>query len=187
VRARRPPTFQLIGTPQRSSIDLNTLQQEGVQLVGRLAGITDTGVAQFSGSQPNQCSLAGLKLGRLLGAVDAWATDHGLEQEIPQPWRPSPTIIEEEPPLTLDLAAGRDKTIIWATGYHPDYHWLHVPVLDLKGQIRHQGGVTDAPGLYVIGTKFLRRRKSTFIDGVGDDAYDLGCHLAQHLESLSVH
>ena len=96
-------------------------------------------------------------------------------------------MVEESPPLTLDLTAGTIKTIIWATGGHPDYSWLHIPVLDPKGQIRHRGGVTDMPGLYVIGTKFLRRRKSTLIDGVGDDARDLSNHLARHLGSLSVH
>jgi putative flavoprotein involved in K+ transport len=187
VRARRLPTFQLIGTPERAAIDLNTLQDQGVQLAGRLAGVTGAGIAQFSGSLPNQCSLADLKLRRLLNAIDTWVTDHGLHHEIPEPRRASPTVVEESPPLTLDLTAGRIKTIIWATGCHPDYSWLHIPVLDPKGQIRHQGGVTDMPGLYVIGTKFLRRRKSTFIDGVGDDARDLSNHLAQHLGSLSVH
>ena len=187
VRARRLPTFQLIGTPERATIDLNTLQDQGVQLAGRLAGVTDAGIAQFSGSLPNQCSLADLKLRRLLNTIDTWATRHGLCHEIPEPWRASPTVVEESPPLTLDLTTGRIKTIIWAIGYRPDYSWLHIPVLDPKGQIRHQGGVTDMPGLYVIGTKFLRHRKSTFIDGVGDDARDLSNHLAQHLGSLSVH
>jgi len=187
VRARRLPTFQLIGTPDRAAIDLNTLQDQGVQLAGRLAGVTSAGIAQFSGSLPNQCTLADLKLRRLLDTIDTWATDHGLHHEIPEPWRAPPTVVEESPPLTLDLAAGTIKTIIWATGYHPDYSWLHIPVLGPKGQIRHQGGVTDMPGLYVIGTKFLRRRKSTLIDGVGDDARDLSNHLAQHLASLSVH
>ena len=187
VRARRLPTFQLIGTPERATIDLSTLQDEGVQLAGRLAGVTDAGIAQFSGSLPNQCSLADLKLRRLLNAIDSWATDHGLHHEIPEPWRASPTVVEESPPLTLDLTAGRARTIIWAIGYRPDYSWLHIPVLDPKGQIRHQGGVTDMPGLYVIGTKFLRRRKSAFIDGASDDARDLSNHLAQHLGSLSVH
>ena len=87
----------------------------------------------------------------------------------------------------MDLTAGRIKTIIWATGYRPDYSWLQVPVLDPKGQVRHQGGVTDMPGLYVIGTKFLRRRKSTFIDGVGDDAREPQQPPRPHLGSLSVH
>ena len=46
-------------------------------------------------------------------------------------------------------------------------------MLDRKGRMVHDGGVTDAPGLYVMGLPFLRRRKSTLIDGVGDDARDL--------------
>jgi putative flavoprotein involved in K+ transport len=69
VRARRLPTFQLIGTPDRATIDLNTLQGEGVQFAGRLADVTDAGTAQFSGSLPDQCSLADLKLRRLLNAI----------------------------------------------------------------------------------------------------------------------
>jgi putative flavoprotein involved in K+ transport len=47
--------------------------------------------------------------------------------------------------------------------------------------------VANTPGLYVMGTKFLRRRKSTFIDGVGDDARDLSGHLAGYLDKLNVH
>src|SRR5579871_6636377 len=185
VRARRLPTFQLIGSPERSTIDLNSLQDQGIELVGRLAGITDAGVAQFSGSLRNHCTLADLKLLRLLSAIDAWAAEHGLDREMPGPTRPPLTRVEESPRLTLDLTRANVKTIIWATGYRPDYSWLDIPVLDGKGQVCHDGGVTGAPGLYVIGTKFLRRRKSTFIDGVGDDARDLSAHLAAYLDGLS--
>jgi putative flavoprotein involved in K+ transport len=56
-----------------------------------------------------------------------------------------------------------------------------VPVLDARGEIRHEGGVTPFPGLYVIGLYFLRRRKSSFIDGVGRDAMELATHLTSHL------
>ena len=82
-----------------------------------------------------------------------------------------------EPTLSLDLAERGISTIIWATGYRPDYSWLHVPALDRKGQLRHDGGVCDVPGLYVMGLPFLRRRKSSFIDGAGDDANELAEHL----------
>ena len=61
-------------------------------------------------------------------------------------------------------ASGRS---IWATGYRPDYSWLDVPVFDRKGRLRHDGGVVAAPGMYVMGLPFLRRRKSSFIDGAG--------------------
>ena len=81
----------------------------------------------------------------------------------------------------LDLRSGEIRSIIWATGFRPDYSWLDVPVVDRKGHLRHDGGVVDAPGLYAIGLPVLRRRKSTFIHGAEDDARDLVDHLAGYL------
>jgi putative flavoprotein involved in K+ transport len=59
-------------------------------------------------------------------------------------------------------------------------------VLDRKGRIRHDGGVVEAPGMYLLGMQFLRRRKSALIDGAGDDARDLGDHLAHYLSGAPV-
>ena len=81
------------------------------------------------------------------------------------------------PVRRLNLREANVSTVIWATGYHPDYSWIDVPVLDRKGRIRHDGGVVEAPGMYVLGLPFMRRRKSSFIDGAGDDAADLAAHL----------
>ena len=67
--------------------------------------------------------------------------------------------------------------MIWAIGYRPAYPWLRVPVLDRHGQIAHHRGVTDVPGLYVLGLRFLYRRNSSFVDGVGDDARFVAAHL----------
>jgi putative flavoprotein involved in K+ transport len=83
--------------------------------------------------------------------------------------------------LQLDLRNGEIKSIVWATGFHPDYRWLYVPVLDDKGHLRHDGGVVDAPGLYALGLPVLRRRKSSFIHGAEDDARELIDHLAGYL------
>jgi putative flavoprotein involved in K+ transport len=68
--------------------------------------------------------------------------------------------------------------VIWATGYRPEYSWLDVPVFDRKGGLRHDGGIVASPGLYVLGLPFMRRRKSSFIDGAAADAADLAAHLA---------
>jgi putative flavoprotein involved in K+ transport len=95
------------------------------------------------------------------------------------------TEVERAPPLTMDLTTGEIRTIVWATGYRPDYSWLHVPVLDRTGQVRHDGGVTGHPGMYLMGMQFLRRRKSALIDGAGDDACDLSVHLASYLRQNS--
>jgi putative flavoprotein involved in K+ transport len=176
VRARSLPSMQLVGTPERSMLDLNTLSSIGVRIVGRLATIRD-GRALFSGSLRNQCALSDLKMGRLLDGFDAWAHEHGIDDALLPPERLPPTEVEASPPLELDLARGEIRTILWATGYRPDYSWLKVPVLDRKGRMRHEGGVTPAPGLYVMGLQFLRRRKSAFIDGAADDARDLSAHL----------
>ena len=179
-RARRLPSFQLIGTKQRETVDLNSLRKAGVELVGRLVGIRD-GKAQFSGSLANHCALADLKMNRLLASIDDWVHMNGLAERFPAPHRYESTDIGPETRLSMDLKENGIKTVIWATGYHPDYSWLDVPVLDRKGRIRHDGGVVAAPGMYVLGLPFMRRRKSSFIDGAGDDAADLAAHLAQNL------
>ncbi len=180
ARARRVPSLQLAGTVDRSTLDLNALADIGVRLVGRLAGIAN-GKAQFAGSLRNMCALSDLKMNRLLETFDAWARETGIDGTVELPHRLPPTQVEDDPPLGLDL--GRTiKTIIWATGYRPDTSWLELPVLDRKGMVRHDGGVADVPGLYLMGLHFMRRRKSTLIDGAGDDARELSEHLASYLD-----
>ncbi len=177
VRARNVPSLQLAGFSDHRTLNLNSLKRLGVNLAGRLVGISD-GKVQFSGSLRNVCEMADLKMNRLLDTIDAWASKQDLQGEIGPPQRFENTLVDESPPLLLDFARANIKTIIWATGFRPDYSWLDVAVLDQKGQIRHDGGaVTDSPGLYVLGLPFLRRRKSSLIDGVGDDARDLSAHL----------
>ena len=91
-------------------------------------------------------------------------------------------LVDASPPLGLDLTSGEIETIIWATGFRPDYSWLDVTVLDGKGMIRHDGGVVDSPGMYLIGSPFLRRRKSSFIDGARADAEELIVELTAYLD-----
>ena len=181
VRARNIPSPQLVGTPERKTLDLNALTGEGVRLVGRVAGILE-GRAQLSGSLRNLCTLADLKMGRLLDNIDLWAVESGIDPEVGELHRFAPTRVEESPPVTLDLEHGAIETIVWATGYRPDYSWLHARVLDRKGRLRHDAGVvSEAPGLYRIGLNMLRRRKSSFIHGAEDDARDLTDHLAAYI------
>jgi putative flavoprotein involved in K+ transport len=181
-RASRVPSPQLVGSRERPFMDLNALSSDGVRLAGRLAGIRG-GKAQFSGSLGNVCALADLKMNRLLMAIDEWADGHGRVADLGPPERFEPTRVPQPPILGLDLREIR--TVVWATGYRPDWSWLDTPVLDRKGWIRHDGGIADAPGLYVTGLPFLRRRKSSFIHGAEDDARDLGEHLFGWLGALA--
>jgi putative flavoprotein involved in K+ transport len=188
VRVRRVPSPQLIGTPGRATLDLNALAERGVRLVGRLAGIQD-GKAQFSGSLANQCAMADLKLARLLDSIDRWVAENPAHpvaalaggRGVDPAGRFAATRVAANPPLALDLTRGRIGTILWTTGFRPDLRWLQVPVFDRKGRLRHDGGIIDAPGLYVLGLNFMRRRKSSFIHGAEDDVRELGEHLAAYL------
>jgi putative flavoprotein involved in K+ transport len=183
ARARRLPSPQLVGTPERTTLDLNALDSAGVGLVGRLAAIRD-GRALFSGGLRNVFSLADLKMNRLLGTFDDWAAAAGRAAEVDAPERFAPTRVPETTPLQLDLGTGQIRSIVWATGFRPDYGWLDVPVVDPKGQLLHDGGVVDSPGLYALGLPVLRRRKSTFIYGIEDDAREVIDHLARHLTAV---
>jgi putative flavoprotein involved in K+ transport len=181
-RARKLPSPQLVGTPERASLDLNVLADSGVHLVGRWATIRNNR-ALFSGGLRNQFSLADLKMNRLLNTFDTWAAETGQGTDLP-PERFEPTRVPAQPCLELDLTGGEIRSVVWATGFRPNYDWLHVPVLDRKGRLRHDGGVIDAPGLYAIGLPVLRRRKSSFIHGADDDARDLVTHLVHYLACI---
>ncbi len=180
TRARRLPSPQLVGTSERDTLDLNALASMGVELVGRWADLRE-GRALFSGGLRNMFTLADLKMGRLLDTFDAWARDHGRDVEAGTPERLAPTRVPETARLQLDLRNGDIRTIVWATGFRPDYRWLDVPVLDRKGELVHEGGVVDKPGLYALGLPVLRRRKSTFIHGIEDDAREVVDHLVRYL------
>jgi len=180
VRARNVPSLQLAGSDDRRTIDLNRLTGLGVRLVGRLAGVAGSKL-QFSGSLRNVCEMSDLKMNRLLERIDEWATANGMDGEAEPPHRFEPTRVEAAPPVNLDVRSSGIRTVLWAAGFRPDFSWLQVPVLDHKGRLKHDGGVV-APGMYVLGLPFLRRRKSSLIDGAADDARDLFAHLTAHLD-----
>jgi putative flavoprotein involved in K+ transport len=182
ARARGLPSPQLVGTPERTTLDLNALTAAGIELVGRLAAVRD-GQALFSGGLRNQFALADLKMNRLLDTFDEWARTHARDAEFAPPERFESTRAPDSSRLNLDLRKGEIRSIVWATGFRPDYTWLHVPVLDHKGYLRHDGGVVDAPGLYALGLPVLRRRKSSFIHGAEDDAREVVDHLAGYLST----
>jgi len=183
ARARRAPSLQLAGSPDRSTLDLNALTAIGVRLVGRLAGVTEDGKAQFAGSLANMCALSDLKMNRLLDLIDERARQNGLDDTVPPPHRLRRTKVDEAPPLGMDLTTGQIKTIIWAVGYRPDYSWLEVPVFDRKGMVQHDGGLIPSPGMYLMGAQFMRRRKSALIDGAAADAHDLSAYLESYLNN----
>ncbi len=173
ARARRVPSPQLAAG---RACDLEALRAAGVIAVGRLVGIAG-GRLQCSGSLANLVANADLKQQRLLDRIDAFVGATGLGEGAAE--RPAPCTIGRPP---NELALDRFETIVWATGHRPSLPRLDPAVLDRRGSIVHDGGVVAAPGLYVLGLPFLRRRTSTFLAGIGADAADLADHVRVHLD-----
>lgn len=175
--SRRQPSLQLIGSEDRRSLDLNLLREQGVRIVGRATGAGDRRLFLANDLQAS-IAHAEKKMSEQLDRVDEFIARSGLNAECPIEDRPRPIQLPETP-ATLDLAAENIHTVLWATGYRREYPWLRVPVLDADGELLHEGGLTPQPGLYALGLRFMRRRNSSFLDGVGADAGEIAEHIVK--------
>jgi putative flavoprotein involved in K+ transport len=178
--SRAQPSLQLVGRPDHRSLDLGTLQAAGVRLVGRAEGVEGSAI-RFADDLADSVDAAQAKLHRVLARIDAFVEDRGLEA--PDPRLPA-RIEVAPPPRRIDLGAEKIRTVLWATGYRRTYPFLKgslVGILDRRGELRHVGGVTPMPGLYALGLFLQRRRNSSFIDGVGEDARELADRILARL------
>ncbi len=74
-------------------------------------------------------------------------------------------------PQTEDGRILEVESVVWATGFRPNYKWIDLPVFDDHGYPRHQRGVVqEAPGLYFVGLHFQTALSSALLGGVGADA-----------------
>jgi putative flavoprotein involved in K+ transport len=175
-RARREPSLQLVGRPDKADLDLAALQNNGVRLSGRLTGV-DGRTVHFAADLAATTARADAVRRRLLAEIDDYIDAHGLTTEVldREPVRP---VRADGVQGRLDLESAGISTVVWATGFRRRYSWLRLPVLDEAGEMRHRRGVTPVPGLYVLGLRFQHRRNSSFIDGVRHDAEFIATHLA---------
>ena len=145
TRARRLPSPQLVGTPERATLDLNALTDAG-RRAGRPLGrgprrrraVLRRPAQRLRARRPQAAAAA-----RQLRRAGPLAT--GRRRRARPAERLEPTRVPATSRLQLDLRSGEIGTVVWATGYRPDYSWLDVPVVDDKGQLRHDGGVRRQP------------------------------------------
>jgi putative flavoprotein involved in K+ transport len=163
--ARRAPSFPVSGAHGGESLGLDRLAALGVTIAGRLEGFAGDH-ALFGDNLTRDVEDADRRMRRALALFDAYISLARLDA--PAADSPPPVAIAGGP-RRLDLR-GRVSTVLWATGYRRSYPWLHEPVLDARGEIVHREGVTAVPGLYTLGLRFQRTRRSHFLGGVGDDA-----------------
>jgi putative flavoprotein involved in K+ transport len=167
----------LIGKPDHASLDLAALHQRGVRLVGRVRDINGHRVS-LADDLVATTAAADIKMADILTRIDQFIAASGAAATSSEPFDPTWPLAADAPD-TLNLKDERVNTVIWATGYRRAYPWLRVPVMNARGDIMHNGGITPEVGLYVLGMNFQRRRSSSFIDGVGADAWVIAQEIAR--------
>ncbi len=165
ARARLAANVQSSGHQGGHDVHYRVLRALGVNLLGRFAGV-DGRRARFAADLGDSVAWGDARRAQIMGLIRGLCERRGLGD---------PGIPEVEPfdgsaPEELDLTGF--GAVVFTGGFRPDYSWIDVPELvDELGFPRHAGGAsTAAPGLYFVGVHFLRKRKSSLLCGVGEDA-----------------
>jgi putative flavoprotein involved in K+ transport len=176
--ARERPNPLVTGVGGGHEIDLRRYAARGVVLLGHVDAIEGSRL-RLADDLDAQLARGDEGVAVFTRAVDAYVERAGLsapEEPAPAPPPPLPTAA---PIRALDLDAESVTGVIWATGFRRDFGWIHLPVLDERGEPIHRRGVTSCPGLYFLGLPWLHTLKSSVLCGVGRDAD----HLAECIAS----
>jgi putative flavoprotein involved in K+ transport len=162
----------LTGQHGGRDIDLYEFPKKGVTLLGRLLAIDGARLA-LARDVNEKLGKADAFARKFLTDADAYAAREKLDlpedaTERARLWGDDRPVLAE--PESLDLRAEGVTTVVWATGYRPEFPWVHAPVFDAEGHPVHERGVTRGPGLYFLGLAYLHRMRSDTLYGVGEDA-----------------
>lgn len=179
-------TIPVSGAYGGETIDFRRMAARGVTLLGRVETY-DAEILRLAPDLAANLSAGDASYNAMLDAADAYAAREGLDLP-PEPTArltiPDPSCVTH-PILRLDLAAAGIASIVWATGYALDFGWLECGTFTNAGVPIHRRGVTEIPGLYVLGLSWLSRRASAFIFGAEYDATYLAEHIASSREAIS--
>jgi putative flavoprotein involved in K+ transport len=165
-RARLIANVQATGHDGGHDLHYRTLQALGVRLLGHLTGVAD-GRVHFASDLEDSVAFGDARYEEIRELLSRHCASRGV---------PMPTMPDPEPfrARAVEHVALRDLgAVIFTSGFRPDYdRWVRVPAaFDTSGFPLHvEGQSTGAPGLFFVGVHFLRKRKSSLLYGVGEDA-----------------
>jgi putative flavoprotein involved in K+ transport len=167
-------------------IFLRELAKDGVRLLGRAESIQD-GVVRVAADLGENLRKADEFAENVLNQLDQAVAKMGIP--LPEDQNPrgvGASVADELHPVSeLDLQNAGVTSIIWATGYTPDFSFVHFPVFDASGRPVQRRGATSFPGLYFVGLEWLHTPKSGLLLGVGEDAEHIATTIANAAKSES--
>jgi putative flavoprotein involved in K+ transport len=166
--ARKEANHYVTGRGGGRDIDLRKFATEGMQLHGRLLS-ADGPALTFADDLATNLDGADATYARINAGIDAWIDEHGIDappaERYVAPWHPQPGDGTE-----LDLAADHVRSVVWATGFRPDWSWVDLPWLDATGYPDHERGITPTDGLFVLGLPWLHTWGSGRFAAIDRDA-----------------
>jgi putative flavoprotein involved in K+ transport len=171
---RFKPHPHLSGRDGGRTIDLRRMALDGVQLHGRLTDAEGTRV-HFADDLAENLDAIDKACREDLAEVDEFIAKNGLDAPESDPqtfiWQPTPE------PATLDLKRAGIGSVVYGTGFHPDFRWIDLPLFDDRGYPRYERGITEVPGFYFVGLHWMHTLGSGLFYGVGRDAEYVVDHL----------
>lgn len=166
-RARFACNPHLSGHGGGHDTNLRRFAAQGIRLVGRFEGAQGHR-ARFAADLSANLAFADVFFDeRFRGLIETFIERAGLD--LPPDDR-VPFELEVPEVTELDLRAEGISTVLWTTGYAPDYGWLDLPVLNELGVPRQVRGISEVPGLTFIGLLWQRNQASANFVGVAADA-----------------
>lgn len=174
-------TIAVSGAYGGRTMDFRMLAAEGITLLGRVQSHHGGRLTIAQDLRDNLRRGDGYYLA-LLDEADAYVLQNDLDFPAEPEARaigPDPACVTD-PVQDLDLGQQGITSIIWATGFLPDFNWLQIGGFDERGRPQHDKGISRVPGLYFLGLPWLSRRGSSFIWGCWQDAERLAQHIVTH-------
>ncbi len=153
--------------------DLREFARRGIRLAGRFLGADGERVRFGADLSASLAFADGLFDERFRDPTDRYIELSGVDA--PPDDRVWSTF--QPPELTeLDLAAEGITSVLWTSGYAPDYGWLQLPIFDEWGLPRQARGVSAVPGLSFLGLLWQYNQGSANFAGITKDAEYLAAH-----------
>lgn len=169
--ARKEANHYVTGRDGGRDIDLRQFATEGMRLHGRLTAVDGTALA-FAGDLAQRLDAADATYARINASIDRWIDEQGIDAPPAEPY--APCWAPEPGPTAVDLERDGIRTVLWATGFRPNWSWVQLPWLDESGYPAHERGVVaSVPGLHVLGLPWLHTWGSGRFAAIDRDAAHL--------------
>jgi putative flavoprotein involved in K+ transport len=180
---RRNVNHYVTGRDGGHDIDLRVFATEGMELYGRLRAV-DGSTMRFGDELAANLDGADAVAESIKDTIDRWIeandVDAPAEARRAPVWQPPPG------PRQLDLVAEGVGSVIWCTGFRPEYGWIELPVFDDNGRPRHTRGVTEVDGVYFLGLPWLNTWGSARFSGIAADAEHVASVAAGRIQPAAV-